>query len=117
MSDPLDLIAEARRRQEAAERDRDYWKEKAEFYRQRCRRVIDMAKLRPVPTPTVHEGGVADWEQLMRLVHALADVISDPYARYADDDEPFGMTHDTAKNMMAFRLQRMIEDAVKKGTK
>ena len=37
MSDALDLIAEARARQEAAERDRDIWRERAQFERRRCR--------------------------------------------------------------------------------
>lgn len=112
--DPLDLIAEARKRQEAAERDRDYWKEVAESRKRRCRLVIDMAKLRPVPPPHVHEGDIADFDQLAAIVDDLARVISDPYARHDDDED--GITHDRIKFMMTYRLQQMIEAASKRRT-
>ena len=51
MTDALDLIAEARARQEKAERECQYWKDKAEIERRRCKRVIDAAKLRPASAP------------------------------------------------------------------
>ena len=112
MSDALDLIAEARARQEAAERDRDVWRSRAQFERRRCRAVIDMAKRRPVHPPELDEQGRANWEQLSFTVDRFAEVIADPYAVFADKEEP-GPTHETIKMMMTYRLQDMIAAAVK----
>ena len=116
MTDALDLIAEARARQEKAESECRYWKEKAAIERRRCKRVIDAAKLRPVPPPDVDAEGHANWDQIVDLVNEVTDVLADPYARHSDDDDEYNqMTHDRAKDMMAFRLHIMIEEAVKKG--
>ena len=112
MNDALDLIAEARSRQEVAERERDYWRERATFERRRCRAVIDMAKRRPVQPPELDEQGRASWEQLSFTVDRFAEVIADPYAVFADKEEP-GPTHETVKMMMTYRLQDMIAAAVK----
>lgn len=113
MSDPLDLIAEARRRQEKAESNCSYWRENAEHQRKRCRLLIDMMRRRPLDTPTMHPGGIADWNQLERMVDDFAKVISDPYALHPDDDDEFaGPTHETAKMIMAHRIQDMIGRAV-----
>lgn len=109
MTDALDLIAQARARQEAAERDAQHWREKAEHARRRCRAVIAMAKLRPVPTPDVDADGLANWEHLLCIAEGFAEVVGDPYARSSDNDDD--MTHETVKRMMAYRLQRMIEAA------
>ena len=112
MSDALDLIAEARARLEAAERDRDVWRARAQFERRRCRAVIDMAKRRPVEPPELDEHGRANWEQLSFTVDRFAEVIADPYAVFADKEDP-GPTHETVKTMMAYRLQDMMAAAVK----
>lgn len=111
MSEALDLIAEARRLQEKAERDRDYWKEVAQSRQQRCRLLIDMIRRRPIEPPTLHDGKHADEAQLSRMVDEFAHVIADPYARYPDDDDP-GPTHENVKIMMVYRLQCMISDAI-----
>ena len=112
MSDALDLIAEARARQEAAERDRDVWRERAQFERRRCRAVIDMAKRRPVHPPELDEHGRANWEQMSIIVDRLSEVIADPYAVFSDEEDP-GPTHATVKTMMTYRLQDMIAAAFK----
>lgn len=114
MSDPLDLIAEAQKRQRDAERDRDHWKGRWKHERARCRAVIDLLKLRPMPPPDIDEEGFADWDKLERAVREMAKVIRDPYALFDDEDEPTHVTHDQAIERMTYRLHAMIQDAVKK---
>ena len=111
MSEALDLIAEARRLQEWAERERDHWKEVAQSRQQRCRLIIDMIRAKPIEPPTLHDGKHADDGHLSRMVDEFAHVIADPYARYPDEDDP-GLTHESVKTMMVYRLQRMIKEAI-----
>lgn len=115
MSDPLDLIAEAQRRQKDAERQRDNWKRRWQHERRRCRAVIDLLKLRPLPAPDLDEEGFADWQRLEMTVRMMAEVIRDPHAAFdADEGEPTHLTHAGAIERMTYRLHAMIQDAVKK---
>ena len=117
MSDALDLIAEARDRQERAERDRDYWKERAATERKRCKRVIDLANLRPMEPPDLDAEGQAHWEELRFIVDEFARVIADPYAVFQDEEDDCSITHERIKQLTTMSLQRMIEAAVKRHAK
>lgn len=113
MGDALDLIAEAQARQRKAEANRDYWKAMAESKNRRCKHLVAMMRLRPLDVPKMHDGGIADWDQLMHVVEGVVQVFADPYARYPDDEDEYAsLTHDKAKDMLVFRLQQMIEAAV-----
>jgi len=112
--DVLTLIAEARRRQEVAESERDQWKRRLKTERARLKLVIALMRQTPIPPPDVDENGRVDWQQLERIVEEACDVFADPYAIFPPDDWDLSITHEEARLRMAYRLQDMIEAAVKK---
>lgn len=109
MKDILDLIVEARKRQEAAERELEDCKDYAKVQRERCRRIIGIAKMRFVPPSDAEQDSNAYRDHLELLVGEFARIFGDPYERYDDD----GMvTLDRAKEMMVSILAQIIEDAM-----
>ena len=111
MSDPLDLIAEARRRQEDAERERDYWKARSDHSRARLKLVFELLKHRNIkPLPMSDEPGMPKWEPTRRAVADFVQVVSNPYYRYNDDDG--SITHETAADMLTFRIQRIVKATI-----
>ena len=110
--DPLDLIAEARERQKRAEQYAAYWKERAEHADKRTRKIIDYVKSRHVELFTMHEGGIADWDQIERVVKEFANVLRNPYAAFDDDDNDWDRSHAAAERLLTWRIQNIIEAAV-----
>ncbi len=108
MPDALDLIAEARSRQEKAEREMEHWKARAAHERRRCKAVIDMAKRRPIEPPPRD----AKWEAYEAIVAQFVEVVADPYAAYGDE-EYGGLTHAAVQLLLAYRLHDLIEAARK----
>lgn len=111
--DIIKLIAEARRRQELAESQRDEWKRRMRTERQRLRSIIELMRNTPVEPPDVDVDGRVDWKQVERIVEEAADILCDRYASFREDDDT-SLTHEQAQLLLVNRLGRMIEDAVKK---
>lgn len=110
--DALELIAEAQSRQRQAERDRDHWKAMAESKGRRCKLLVAMMRLRALPVPVLDAERNAHWKQLMHVLDEIVPVFADPYARYPEDgDEYASLTHERAKDMLAYRLQSLIKAA------
>lgn len=112
MSDPLDLIAEAQRRQREAEEDLKYWKMRAGEERKRLKRIIAIVKNRDIEIPDITLDGVPYWKNINKIVEQFVEVIQDPYARFPDEDGD--MSHDQAKNLLEYRIGKIIEGAIAK---
>jgi hypothetical protein len=111
--DILNLIAEARRRQEVAEQERDQWKRRLRAERARLKSIIQLIRRHPITPPNVDEHGRVDWQQLERIVEEAADIFCDRYAIFREDDDT-SLTHEQARILLANQLADMIEAAVKK---
>jgi len=113
--DIIKLIAEARRRQELAESQRDEWKRRMRTERKRLRSIIELMRNAPIDPPDVDvDGRVVNWQQLERIVEEAADIFCDRYASFRDEEDDTSLTHEQAQILMVNRLGMMIEDAVKK---
>lgn len=115
MSDVLNIIAQARKRQEAAERDRDIWKLRAEHERRRCRSIIGLVKRRPIEPPKIVAEGHPYFDRVQLIVERLAEIFCDPYARY--DDEEGSMNHSSVRLLTSYSLSDMIEREVARQNK
>lgn len=111
--DAITLIAEARRRQEAAEQSRDSAKRRAAKERARVKLLVGMIRRAPIKPPDIDAAGNPEWQDIERVVQVAADVFCDPYAQFPEEDD-LSLSHDQARLIMAYRLQDMIEAAVKK---
>ncbi len=112
--DVLTLIAEARRRQEVAEQERDQWKRRLRAERARLKSIIQLIRRHPITPPDVDENGRVDWQQLEYIVKQACDVFCDPSAFFQTDEDNLSLTGDQARMLLANQLADMIEDAVKK---
>ena len=113
MTDALELIAEARRRQRVAENGSKYWMSRAMHERARCRAIINAVKQRPMEPPQIYNDEYADWEWTESVVKEFVRIIQDPYAAVADDESGYcTMTHEQACQILAYRIDEAIKAAL-----
>lgn len=109
MTDALDLIAEAQRRQKIAETELAYWKGRAEKERSRLLAIIAAVKRQTIEAPRIVEDR-PEWQWTEKLVESFVEVVRDPYAGMDDED---GMTPEMARNILAWRIEDAIAAALK----
>ena len=111
MTDALELIAEAQRRQKAAERKAEYWESRANRERARCKAVIAAINRRPIDPPKLYDRHPY-WEWTENVVSEFVRVIQDPHAAF--DDGEGDMTHERASMIIAYRIEDAIKAAVER---